>query len=117
MSKTTEQDTTPPWSDSLENAMNMEKKKRAGRVLVTGASTGIGEALARRFARGGHDLVLVARSADKLEILATEIKQAHGVNVVPIAADLAEPHAAANLAATLKRRRLPIEILVNNAGI
>jgi len=97
--------------------MSKPKTKSADRVLVTGASTGIGEALARRFARAGHDLVLVARSADKLQSLATEIRQANGVNVVPIAADLAKPDAAARLAATLKRRRLPIDILVNNAGI
>jgi len=97
--------------------MSRARKKGAGRVLVTGASSGIGEALAWCFALGGHDLVLVARSAGKLEKLAAEIKLAHGVNVVPIAADLAKPGAAARLAATLKRRRLPIEILVNNAGI
>ena len=97
--------------------MSTAKKKGAGRALVTGASGGIGEALAWRFARGGHDLVVVARSADKLDKLAAEIKQAHDVNVVPIAADLAKPGAAGRLAATLKRKRLPIEILVNNAGI
>jgi short-subunit dehydrogenase len=97
--------------------MIKSKRKSADRVLITGASTGIGEGLARRFAHAGHDLVLVARSADKLESLATEIRQADGVNVMPIAADLAKPNAAARLAATLKRRRLPIDILVNNAGI
>jgi uncharacterized protein len=101
----------------MEDALSNARKKGAGRVLVTGASGGIGEALAWRFALGGHDLVLVARSADKLQRLAAEIKQAHGVNVVPIAADLAKRGAATSLAATLKRRRLSIEILVNNAGI
>jgi uncharacterized protein len=94
--------------------MNQET---SGRVLVTGASGGIGEALARRFARAGYDLVLVARRADKLKALADELGAKHQVSVVTIAADLAQEGAAAKLAATLKRRKLTIDILVNNAGI
>lgn len=95
----------------------MTKATSKERVLVTGASGGIGEALARRFAKAGHDLVLVARSADKLEALATELGSKHGVAVLSIPADLAKPGEAAKLAATLKRRKLPITVLVNNAGI
>ena len=95
----------------------MKGAKSDERVLVTGASTGIGEALARRFARAGHDLVLVARSAAKLKALAAELAKAHGVSAVAIAADLAKEGEVARLAATLKRRRLAVDILVNNAGI
>jgi len=86
-------------------------------ALITGASSGIGEALARRFARDGHRLVLVARSAGKLQALADELHTAHGcaVNVLP--ADLARPEAAAALAATLRRRRRAVDVLVNNAGV
>lgn len=95
----------------------MGKEGSRETVLVTGASMGIGAALARRFAGAGHDLVLVARSLDKLEALADELTASHGVKVVSIAADLALDGAVARLAATLKRRRLAIDILVNNAGI
>jgi len=86
-------------------------------VLVTGASSGIGEALAKRFARAGHDLVLVARSRGKLNKLAADLRQQHHVKVDVAVTDLAKPGAATKLAANLKRRRLDVGILVNNAGI
>jgi uncharacterized protein len=101
----------------LENDMNATRIKPTERVLVTGASAGIGAALAQRFARAGHDVVIVARSADKLKALATELTEQHGVRVTAIAADLAQEGEVARLAATLKRRRLAIDILVNNAGV
>jgi uncharacterized protein len=86
-------------------------------ALVTGASSGIGEALARQLAQAGHDLVLVARSADKLQALASRVKQQHGVRAWVVAADLALPGAAADLAAAMRRARRPIDLLVNNAGV
>ena len=86
-------------------------------ALITGASSGIGEALARCFARDGHRLVLVARSADKLKALAKTLAAEHGVQVTVLPADLAHPGAAAALGASLRRRRLPIDVLVNNAGV
>ena len=90
-------------------------------ALVTGASSGIGEALARQLAAGTritpHDLVLVARSADKLQALATALQAAHGVRAWVMPADLAQPGAAAGLAAALKRARRPVDLLVNNAGV
>jgi len=96
-------------------------KSRAGATaktaLITGASSGIGEALARCFARDGHALVLVARSADKLQALARSLSGEFGVRVVVIPADLSVPGAAAALAAALKRRRIGVDILVNNAGV
>lgn len=86
-------------------------------ALITGASSGIGEALARRFAREGFNLVLVARSADKLNALAQALQAEHRVKVWVAAADLSQPEAAARLATAMKRARRPIEVLVNNAGV
>jgi uncharacterized protein len=103
--------------EATEKLMSQSTKKPKERVLVTGASTGIGAGLARRFARAGHDLVLVARSADKLEALAGELTERHGVGAVALGADLAKDGEVARLAAALKRRRLNIDVLVNNAGV
>jgi short-subunit dehydrogenase len=90
---------------------------RRDTVLVTGASSGIGEALARLAAAEGHALVLVARSADKLAALAQELSTRHGASVKVLPADLGQPGAAAALAAELKRRRTTVDVLVNNAGV
>ena len=86
-------------------------------ALVTGASSGIGEALAPCFAAAGHDLVLVARSADKLQVLARQLADEHGIKAWVEPADLAQPGAAARLVATLRRKRRRIDVLVNNAGV
>lgn len=91
--------------------------KNGRTVLITGASSGIGDALARCFARHGHSLVLVARSADRLQVLADRLTQAHGTSVTVLPADLSKPGVAATLAATLKRKHISVEVLVNNAGV
>ena len=92
-------------------------KKSRPVALVTGASSGIGEALAGLFAAAGHDLVLVARSADKLKVLAATMAARHGTRVRVEPADLSKPGAAETLAARLKRARVPVDVLVNNAGV
>jgi hypothetical protein len=84
-------------------------------ALVTGASSGIGAALARRLARDGRNLVLVARRADRLETLAHELEKA-GVRAHVIAKDLLRPGAARELFDELGRRGLVVDWLVNNAG-
>jgi short-subunit dehydrogenase len=86
-------------------------------ALITGASSGIGEALAKCFARDGHALVLVARSADKLKALARALANEFGVRVTVLPADLSQTGAAVALAAGLKRKRISVDVLVNNAGV
>lgn len=86
------------------------------RILVTGASAGIGAALARVCAERGHDLILTARREAALEALAAELRAAHGADVAVIAADLARPEAPAELFAACGARGLAIDGLINNAG-
>lgn len=85
-------------------------------ALVTGASSGIGAALARRIARDGRALVLVARRADRLEALASELRRDAGVAAQVIACDLIRPGGARELVDEVARRGLVVEWLVNNAG-
>jgi len=91
----------------------MAERKTA---LITGASFGIGLELARVFAREGHDLVLVARSADKLRQLASELEKAHGARSLILAVDLGNPGAAAYVLDQTSRADIDVDILVNNAG-
>ena len=86
-------------------------------ALVTGASGGIGHELAQILARHGHDLILVARSADKLAALAERLELDHGIEVRAIAKDLARPEAAAEIHEALAAEGLAVDILVNNAGL
>lgn len=82
-------------------------------ALVTGASSGIGEAFARLYARRGHDLALTARREARLRRLADELAATHGVATRVIVADLADPAAPGRIVAALPR---PPQVLVNNAG-
>ena len=92
----------------------MEKNRY--RVLVTGASGGIGLALAEEFARRGHSLLLVARNREKLEAEASRLSQAYSVTTAFYSADLTDPKSRRQLAATARAPEDPIDVLVNNAG-
>ena len=84
-------------------------------ALITGASVGIGLELARQFARGGYDLVLVARTEDKLKVVADEMRKL-GVRADYILSDLSKPEAPLALFSDVRNRDLTIDVLVNNAG-
>ena len=85
-------------------------------ALITGASGGIGAELARVFAAHGHNVVLVARSKDRLVPLASELEAAHGIAAWVIPADLASPTAPSEVYAEVERQGIVVDVLVNNAG-
>ncbi|MFJ5263769.1 SDR family NAD(P)-dependent oxidoreductase [Streptomyces sp. NPDC088387] len=85
-------------------------------ALITGASSGLGAEFATQLAARGHDVILVARSRDRLEELADRLRTTCGVQAHVLPQDLAEPDAAARVAETLAARGLTVDLLVNNAG-
>lgn len=85
-------------------------------VLITGASSGLGEEFAWTLAGAGRDLVIVARNTERLEDLARRIRAVAGVDVEVLTADLATEEGVATVAARLSDEDHPIDLLVNNAG-
>ena len=96
--------------------MSLPEPSNTSAALVTGASAGIGTAIARELAARGHGLVLVARRKQLLDKLAQELSDEHGVRVETIACDLAKATARGRLPGQIGELGLDVEILVNNAG-
>lgn len=88
-----------------------------GTALITGASAGIGEALAEEFAANGHDVVLVARREEELQRIADRLEERYGVDAHVVVKDLASRSAPSELYEETDERGLQVDVLVNNVGI
>ena len=86
-------------------------------ALITGASSGIGEAFARELAQKGANLVLVARRKERLEALANELRREYHIEINIIPLDLAQVEAPQQLSDEVLKLKHPIQILINNAGV
>ena len=85
-------------------------------ALVTGASSGIGATFAKELAQNNYDLVLVARSQDKLEKLAGELAQNYGIKAEVVSQDLTEASAGQKVFDAVKEKEITVDLLINNAG-
>jgi short-subunit dehydrogenase len=100
---------------SEEGMARNEERARGPRAVVTGASSGIGEAFARRLAHDGYQVVAHGRRRQRLETLAAELREGHGAEVDVLIADLSQDDDLHRMEAFLAAR--PVDLLVNNAGL
>jgi uncharacterized protein len=96
--------------------MALPPPSTGGTAVITGASSGIGAAIARELAQRGHAVTLVARREERLKSLASDLKSEHGVDAAAIACDLADAAGREGLAEQIRDRGRSVEVLVNNAG-
>lgn len=85
-------------------------------TLITGASSGIGEAFARKLAERGHNLLLVARSEENLVMVCNEVGRSQSIRAEYVAMDISKPDAPLRLFEETRKRNLEIDLLINNAG-
>ncbi len=85
-------------------------------ALITGAAGGLGEVFAEQLAERGSNLVLVGRSADKLQVLAQRLEQQNKITATVLTADLASSAEVEQLVSNLKTKRIDVDLLINNAG-
>jgi len=86
-------------------------------TVISGASAGIGKALSYAFAQRGHNLILIARTRNKLEQLADSLESQYGVKVQLIVHDLTQPEAPKEIFDKVQQQALEVDILINNAGV
>lgn len=98
------------------NKENMDSNSQKPWALVTGASAGIGAEFCRQLANKGYQLVLVARRADRLQVVADELQQSFGARSIIITADLSQKDACEAIVNRLEKEKITIEYLANNAG-
>lgn len=96
--------------------MDESTSKARPLALITGASAGIGAEFARQMAAAGYDLALTARRRERLDALAAELSDAHGIECLVIVADLADEAAPADIMAEVEATGRQVTVLVNNAG-
>lgn len=110
------QETMSNMPDNLAGTPSPERSDQTRTALVTGASAGIGAALARMYASQGWNLILTARREAPMLALADELRGKHGVEVAVIAADLSDPAVPVWLVTEIEGRGINVDALINNAG-
>lgn len=86
-------------------------------TVITGASSGIGKAFAQHYAQKNNNLVLIARSEDKLKLMKQELEQKFGINIMPLAYDLSIANIAQTIYTKLSDNHIEVETLINSAGV